>query len=85
MRALRFHKTGSLDNLMVEEGPMPTPTPGEVLIEVKAAAINPSDIKNVQGKMHLTTAEVTWASRVTVVRRNMWQFLLPRWSLCLRT
>jgi NADPH:quinone reductase len=26
-----------------------------VLIEVKAAAINPSDIKNVQGKMHLTT------------------------------
>ena len=55
MRALRFHKTGSLDNLMVEEVPMPAPAPGEVLIEVKAAAINPSDIKNVQGKMHLTT------------------------------
>jgi NADPH:quinone reductase-like Zn-dependent oxidoreductase len=40
---------------MVEEVPMPAPAPGEVLIEVKAAAINPSDIKNVQGKMHLTT------------------------------
>jgi NADPH2:quinone reductase len=55
MRALRFHKTGSLDDLVVEEVPMPAPAPGEVLIEVKAAAINPSDIKNVQGKMHLTT------------------------------
>ena len=55
MRALRFHKTGTLDNLTVEEVPLPAPAPGEVLIEVKAAAINPSDIKNVQGKMHLTT------------------------------
>jgi NADPH:quinone reductase-like Zn-dependent oxidoreductase len=55
MRALRFHKTGTPDNLMVEEVPMPAAARGEVLIEVKAAAINPSDIKNVQGKMHLTT------------------------------
>jgi NADPH:quinone reductase len=55
MRALRFHKTGSIDNLMVEEVPMPAAAPGEVLVEVKAAAINPSDIKNVQGKMHVTT------------------------------
>jgi NADPH:quinone reductase len=54
MRALRFHKTGSLDNLTVKEVPLPAPAPAEVLIEVKAAAINPSDIKNVQGKMHVT-------------------------------
>jgi NADPH:quinone reductase len=40
---------------MVEEVPMPAPALDEVLIEVKAAAINPSDIKNVQGKMRLTT------------------------------
>ncbi len=55
MRALRFHKTGNPDSLMLEEVPMPVPALDEVLIEVKAAAINPSDIKNVQGKMRLTT------------------------------
>jgi NADPH:quinone reductase-like Zn-dependent oxidoreductase len=34
---------------------MPTPAAGEVLVQVKAGAINPSDVKNVQGKMHETT------------------------------
>jgi len=55
MRALKFHQTGSLDNLRVEEVPLPIPGAGEVLVQVKAAAINPSDVKNVQGKMHETT------------------------------
>jgi len=55
MRALRFDQTGSLDDLHIEEVTVPTPAAGEVLVEVKAAAINPSDIKNVQGKMHETT------------------------------
>ena len=55
MRALKFHQTGSLDDLRFEEVSLPTLGPGEVLIQVKAAAINPSDIKNVQGKMHETT------------------------------
>src|ERR1700680_4384134 len=55
MRALKFYQTGSLDDLRFEEVSLPTPGPGEVLIQVKAAAINPSDIKNVQGKMHETT------------------------------
>ena len=55
MRALKFYQTGSLDDLHVEEVTVPIPAEGEVLVEVKAAAINPSDIKNVQGKMHETT------------------------------
>jgi NADPH2:quinone reductase len=55
MRALKFYQTGSLDNLRIEEVPLPIPAPGELLVQVKAAAINPSDIKNVQGKMHDTT------------------------------
>jgi NADPH:quinone reductase-like Zn-dependent oxidoreductase len=38
MRALGFHQTGSVDNLIIEE----LPTPGEVLVQVKAAAVNPS-------------------------------------------
>ena len=55
MRALKFYETGSLDDLRIEEVSLPTPAAGEVLVQVKAAAINPSDIKNVQGKMHETT------------------------------
>ncbi len=55
MRALRFQKTGSLDELRVEAVPKPVPVAGEVLVQVKAAAINPSDVKNVLGKMHETT------------------------------
>jgi NADPH2:quinone reductase len=56
MRALRFEKTGSLDELSIREVPIPTPAAGEILVQVKAAAINPSDVKNVLGKMHETTA-----------------------------
>jgi NADPH2:quinone reductase len=59
MRALRFNKTGSLDNLKIETLPNPSPGPGEILVQVKAAAINPSDIKNVLGKMHETTVPRT--------------------------
>jgi NADPH2:quinone reductase len=55
MRALRFEKTGQLDGLTVRDIPKPVPAAGEVLVEVKAAAVNPSDVKNVLGKMHGTT------------------------------
>jgi len=55
MHALRFNKTGSLDALSVQDVAMPVPAAREVLVEVKAAAVNPSDIKNVLGKMHGTT------------------------------
>ena len=59
MRALRFSKTGSLDELVVTDVPTPKPGEGEVLIKVKAAAVNPSDIKNVLGRMHETTTPRT--------------------------
>jgi NADPH:quinone reductase len=55
MRALKFYQIGSLEDLRIEEVPQPIPAAAEVLVQVKAAAINPSDIKNVQGKMHETT------------------------------
>lgn len=51
MRGLFFRNTGSLDNLKVAELPRPVPKAGEVLVQVHAAAINPSDVKNVLGKM----------------------------------
>ena len=55
MRALRFEKTGSLEALSVQELPLPIPGPTEIMVQVKAAAINPSDIKNVLGLMRITT------------------------------
>ena len=55
MKALRFHRSGSLDQLRVEKMADPTPQAGEALVEVRAAAINPSDVKNVLGKMARTT------------------------------
>jgi NADPH:quinone reductase-like Zn-dependent oxidoreductase len=55
MKALLFETTGSLDNLKVAEVSKPVAGAGEVLVQIKAAAINPSDVKNVLGKMHDTS------------------------------
>lgn len=51
MRALYFRQTGALSNLKVEELGSPRIGAGEALVQVRAAAINPSDPKNVLGKM----------------------------------
>lgn len=51
MKALRFSDFGEVSVLHVEELPTPVPGPDEVLVQVHAASINPSDAKNVQGKM----------------------------------
>jgi len=55
MKALRFSKFGPPSVLAIEEIPRPKPGDGEALIQVKAAAINPSDIKNVSGNFRGTT------------------------------
>ncbi|HET9870931.1 MAG TPA: zinc-binding alcohol dehydrogenase family protein [bacterium] len=55
MRALYFEKTGGLEQLQVASRPWPELAPGDALIRVHAAAINPSDVKNVLGRFSLTT------------------------------
>jgi NADPH:quinone reductase-like Zn-dependent oxidoreductase len=45
MKALRFSEFGPPSVLAFEEVPRPEPRDGEVLVQVKAAAINPSDVK----------------------------------------
>ena len=56
MNALRFHRFGDPEEVLhVEELPVPSPAPGEVLVQVHAASINPSDVKIVEGKIGHTT------------------------------
>lgn len=43
LRAVRFHEYGTSEVLRVEDLPTPGPGPGEVLVEVRAAGINPGE------------------------------------------
>src|ERR1700729_2608739 len=55
MKALRFSEFGPPSVLRIEEVAIPEPGEGEALVQVKAAAINPSDIGNVAGHFKHTT------------------------------
>lgn len=55
MHALQFSSTGDLAALRPVELPRPVPEDGEVLVEVRAAGLNPSDVKNVLGRFPYTT------------------------------
>jgi NADPH2:quinone reductase len=55
MKSLRFTEFGPPSVLRIEEIAIPEPGAGEVLVQVKAAAINPSDIGNVAGRFKKTT------------------------------
>lgn len=45
MRAVRYHEHGGVETLVVEQVPEPRPGPGEILIRVAAASVNPVDWK----------------------------------------
>jgi NADPH2:quinone reductase len=51
-RAVRFDEYGDRDVLHVTEVPMPQPAAGEVLVEVRAAGINPGEAAIRSGAMH---------------------------------
>lgn len=56
MRALRFHRFGAPSSVLnFEEIATPTTRNGDLLVQVKAAAVNPSDVKNVGGAFSQTT------------------------------
>jgi NADPH:quinone reductase-like Zn-dependent oxidoreductase len=54
MRALRFDRFGEPDVLHVVELPDPVTNHGDAVVAVKAASVNPSDLKNVAGEMEGT-------------------------------
>jgi NADPH:quinone reductase-like Zn-dependent oxidoreductase len=52
VKAVRFDHYGGIDVLKVVEVPRPTPGPGQVLVQVKAAGINPGEAKIRAGLLH---------------------------------
>lgn len=58
MRALRFEKFGPPSSLAVAEIAVPQPGPGEVLIQVTASGVNPSDLANVAGRFKASLPRV---------------------------
>ena len=52
MKAVRFDEYGPVGVLDVREVPVPEPGPGEVLVTVKAAGINPGEARIREGALH---------------------------------
>jgi NADPH:quinone reductase-like Zn-dependent oxidoreductase len=52
MKAVRFDQYGDVDVLKVADVPKPEPGPGQVLVQVKAAGINPGEAKIRDGQLH---------------------------------
>ena len=52
MKAVRFHEYGGIDVLRVEEVPRPVPGPAQVLVEVRAAGIQPGEVHIRTGELH---------------------------------
>ncbi len=55
MRAVVIREFGDPGKVRLENVPDPRPAVGEALVKVKAAGINPSDLKNIEGAMAGTT------------------------------
>jgi NADPH:quinone reductase len=52
MRGLRFETYGPPSVLSIQDLPLPVLEEGEVLVQVKASSINPSDVGTVAGRFH---------------------------------
>lgn len=51
-RAVRFDRYGTRDVLYVTDMPVPSPAVGEILVEVRAAGINPGEVAIRTGALH---------------------------------
>ncbi len=52
MKAVRFDKYGGINVLDIADVPVPEPAQGEVVVQVKAASINPGEAKIREGLLH---------------------------------
>ncbi len=49
MKAVSYDRTGDTSVLRVGDGPDPTPAPGEVVVQLHRAGVNPTDVKSRAG------------------------------------
>lgn len=49
MKALRVHKNGDTTTLGLEDLPLPKPLTGQILVKIRASAVQPSDVLNSKG------------------------------------
>lgn len=63
MKAVVVHEAGGPEVLKIEQRPVPTPGPGEVLIRVEAFGLNRSELFTRQGHSPGVAFPVCWASR----------------------
>ena len=64
MKAVRFDRYGDVDELDVREVVNPHAAPGQVVVRVRAAAVNPGDVYVLRG-----LAEQAWALRARLTGR----------------
>jgi NADPH:quinone reductase-like Zn-dependent oxidoreductase len=57
MKAARIHRFGGAELIRIEEIPIPRPEPGEVLVRVAAASLNPVDYKIREGSVPMIKQE----------------------------
>lgn len=55
MRVIEFRKFGAPDQLQLVERPVPKADSSNAVVRIEAASVNPSDVKNVAGRMSQTT------------------------------
>jgi len=51
MRAVRVHAYGGAETMQLDEVPVPRPGPGEILVRLAAASVNPIDWKMREGRL----------------------------------
>jgi NADPH:quinone reductase len=54
MKAIQFARFGSPDVLELIDAPKPKAPDGYAVVRISAAAVNPSDVKNIAGQMEGT-------------------------------
>ena len=75
MKALSFTDYGPPSVLTLADLPVPEVAPGEVRVQVQAAAVNPSDVKNVAGAFHTALPRIPGRDYVgtVVAGSDAWQ------------
>ena len=71
-KAVQFDSYGGIDVLKVRDVPRPVPGAGEVLVEVRAAGINPSEAVIRSGALHHL-----FQQRFRLVRAATWRGWWP--------